>query len=213
METQSISRQTLQRLPLYRNYLKFLPEDGIFHISATAIAEALGLNDVQVRKDLASISNGGRPKVGYIKEDLLRTIEQFLGFQDAHSAVIVGAGNLGRALLSYDGFSKYGLDVVVAFDTDEAVIGKQINGKQVLSADKIKNLCSRMKICIGIIAVPDQTAQSVCDQLIESGISAIWNFTPVLLKVPENVLVKNENLTNSLMVLSQHLTDLNTDNE
>ncbi|WRS28199.1 redox-sensing transcriptional repressor Rex [Oscillospiraceae bacterium MB08-C2-2] len=206
MKLKSVPTQTLQRLPAYLNYLKSLPKDGVANISATTIAEALRLNDVQVRKDLASISDGGRPKVGYVTENLIFDIEQFLGYDDADNAVIVGSGNLGKALLSYKGFSEYGLDIVAAFDIDESVVGCTVNGKRILPAEKLKNLCHRMGIKIGIITVPAYQAQDVCNTLIESGVVAIWNFAPVHLEVPENVLVQNENMACSLAILSMHLT-------
>lgn len=120
-ENGSISRQTLQRLPLYLSYLKELPEDG--YISATGIADALGYNHVQVRKDLASVSHSGRPKVGYATRDLIRDIERSLGYDATHNAVLVGAGKLGSALLGYDGFTRYGLRIVMAFDEREALFG------------------------------------------------------------------------------------------
>lgn len=104
MKLQSISTQTLHRIPLYLNYLRSLPKDGAENISATAIAEALGLNDVQVRKDLAQVSSGGRPKIGYITKRLIADIEEFMGYNDTRSAIVAGAGNLGRALFSYGGF-------------------------------------------------------------------------------------------------------------
>ena len=103
MEKRSVSTQTLQRLPLYLNYLRSLPDDTPENISATAIADALRLGDVQVRKDLASVSSGGRPKVGYVTRDLTADLERFLGYHDVDTAVLVGAGNLGRSLLSYGG--------------------------------------------------------------------------------------------------------------
>lgn len=202
----SISTQTLQRLPMYLNYLKSLPENQILNISATTIAEALKLNNVQVRKDLAMISSGGRPKIGYITKNLIFDIEKFLGYDNADSAVIAGAGDLGCALLSYDGFSKYGLDIIAAFDVDEEIIGTTINGKKVLSSDKLKDLCSRMKVRIGIIAVPASKAQEICDSMVESGILAIWNFAPVNLKVPDSVLVQNEDMAFSLAKLSKNLS-------
>lgn len=207
MELRSVSKQTLQRLPLYLSHLKALPKDGAQNISATALAEALGLNDVQVRKDLAAVSSGGRPKIGYITEDLIFDIEQYLGYHDTNSAVVVGAGNLGRALLSYRGFSEFGVDIVAGFDTDPAVIGAAVRDRPILSADKLEGLCRRMRVHIGIIAVPDYEAQSACDALIKSGVLAIWNFAPVTLKVPERVLVKNENIACSLALLSKHLTE------
>ncbi len=207
MKLQSISTQTLHRIPLYLNYLRSLPKDGAENISATAIAEALGLNDVQVRKDLAQVSSGGRPKIGYITKRLIADIEKFMGYNDTRSAIVAGAGNLGRALFSYGGFSEYGLELVAAFDVDEALIGTSIAGKPVLSFDKMKDLCQRMNIRIGIITVPSEAAQQVCDQMVESGILAIWNFAPVHLSVPEDVLVRYENIACSLAVLAKRLND------
>ncbi len=207
MKLQSISTQTLHRIPLYLNYLRSLPEDGSENISATAIAEALGLNDVQVRKDLAQVSSGGRPKIGYVTKRLIADIEEFMGYNDTRSAIIAGAGNLGRALFSYGGFSEYGLELVAAFDVDDSLIGTSIAGKPVLSFDRMKDLCQRMKIRIGIITVPADAAQQVCDQMVESGILAIWNFAPVHLNVPAGVLVRYENIACSLAVLAKRLND------
>ena len=207
MKLQSISTQTLHRIPLYLNYLRSLPEGGSENISATAIAEALGLNDVQVRKDLAQVSSGGRPKIGYVTKRLIADIEEFMGYNDTRSAIVAGAGNLGRALFSYGGFSEYGLELVAAFDVDASLIGTRIAGKPVLSFDRMRDLCQRMKIRIGIITVPADAAQQVCDQRVESGILAIWNFAPVHLNVPEGVLVRYENIACSLAVLAKRLND------
>lgn len=208
MEVSSVSRQTLRRLPQYLNYLKtLLREGGPATISATAVAEALSLNDVQVRKDLASVCSGGRPKVGYITADLAAAIEEFLGYNNADGAVLVGAGNLGLSLMGYEGFERCGLDIIAAFDTEESVIGEEIHGKPILPADKMQDLCRRMKVRLGIISVPASAAQGVCDLLVESGCMAIWNFAPVHLIVPRNVLVQNENLALSLSLLSKHLRE------
>ena len=176
MEKRSVSTQTLQRLPLYLNYLRSLPDDTPENISATAIADALRLGDVQVRKDLASVSSGGRPKVGYVTRDLTADLERFLGYHDVDTAVLVGAGNLGRSLLSYGGFSDYGLEIAAAFDRDPDLAGTTIAGKPVLPLEKLADLCCRMQIHLGILAVPAEDAQSVCDILVSSGVLAIWNF-------------------------------------
>ncbi len=205
MQPSPIPLQTLKRLPLYTKYLRSLPKDGALNISATAIAEALELNNVQVRKDLALVSSGGRPKVGYITQDLIFDIERFLGYDDVQSAVLVGAGNLGRALLSYEGFSLYGLDIVAAFDADPGVCGTLVHGKKVLPLEKLQDLCVRMSIHIGIITVPEEAAQDVCDMLTESGVRAIWNFAPRKLKAPDGVFILNENMASSLAVLSKHI--------
>ena len=205
MDRREVSLQTIQRLPLYLSYLKSLPEKQV-NVSATVIAAALGLNDVQVRKDLAMISGGGRPKVGYITESLILDIEQFLGYNDVDKAVIVGAGNLARALMSYSGFKEYGLDIVAAFDVKADVIGTEVNGKPVLSTKEMKDFCTSRSIKIGIITVPTAAAQTACDALIESGVLAIWNFAPAHLNVPEHVLVQHENMACSLALLSKHLS-------
>ena len=207
MEKRSVSTQTLQRLPLYLNYLRSLPKGKSENISATAIADALRLGDVQVRKDLALVSSGGRPKVGYVTRELTSAIENFLGYHDVETAVLVGAGDLGHSLLSYDGFSGYGLEIAAAFDRDPALVGTTIAGKRVLSMEKLVDLCCRMQIHMGIIAVPGGEAQAVCDTLVSSGVLAIWNFAPVRLDVPEDVLVRNEDLAGSLAVLAKRLAE------
>lgn len=207
MIAKTISKQTLQRMPLYLSYLKSLPEDDTVHISATVMANDLKLNDVQVRKDLAQVSDGGRPKIGYIIKDLMKDIEHCLGYDNVDTAILIGAGNLGRALLAFDGFSEYGMDIVTAFDVDEAVIGTSVCGKQILPMEKLSSVCSRMKIKIGIITVDSKEAQASCDLLVSNGVLAIWNFAPVHLHVPDHVLVQNENMVNSLAILSNHMAE------
>lgn len=201
----SISVQTLKRLPLYLNHLKTLDREKTKIISSPAIAKALGLNEVLVRKDLAAIKSGGRPRTGYLLEKLITDLDTYLGYGNVNEAVLAGVGHLGRALMSYKGFDAYGLDIVVGFDTDETVIGSDIGGKKVLHLEKMVSLCERMHINIGIITVPAENAQEVCDRMIEGGILAIWNFAPVSLNVPEHILVHNENMASSLAVLSKHL--------
>ena len=202
-----ISRETLKRLPLYWNYLKSLKGKEPGHISATHIASALDLYDVQVRKDLACVSSKGKPKIGYETKELIHDIEQFLGYDNQDYAALVGVGNLGRALMSYSGFRDYGLDICAAFDADEHIVGTQINGKEIQPVDKLRSVCREKKVRIGIITVPTEKAQTVCDELIAGGALAIWNFAPVNLKVPEGILVHNENMAVSLALLSKHLSE------
>ena len=200
-----ISAVALRRLPVYLNYLKSLPSDAPGKISATALANALNLGEVQVRKDLAAVSASGRPRVGYAVQDLVDDLESYLGYKDVNDAVIVGAGKLGRALLEYGGFEQYGLRVIAAFDADSAQTGETASGKPVFPMSRFENLCDRMKIRIGILTVPTAAAQPVCDEMIRCGILAIWNFAPVHLNAPENILVQNENMAASLAMLSKHL--------
>lgn len=202
-----ISRETLKRLPLYWNYLKSLKEEGSDHISATHIASALDLYDVQVRKDLACVSSKGKPKIGYETKELIIDIEQFLGYDNQDYAALVGVGNLGRALMSYSGFSDYGLDICAAFDADARIVGTQIKGKEIYPVERLRQVCREKQVRIGIITVPAQAAQAVCSELIAGGALAIWNFAPVNLKVPEGILVHNENMAVSLALLSKHLSE------
>jgi len=203
----TISPSVLNRLPLYLNYLRSLPAEGPEYISATALAGELGLGEVQVRKDLAEVCSQGRPKVGYPVTDLQSSIEEFLGYNNVNDAVIVGAGKLGMALLEYGGFRSYGLNVVAAFDADPTKLGTAPGGKSIVSVDRFENLCRRMQIKIGIITVPADAAQKVCDMMISAGIKAVWNFAPTHLKVPDGILVQNENMAASLARLSTHLAE------
>ncbi len=204
MQKKEISKSVLKRLPGYLAYLKSLPEDPCAYISATALANALGMGEVQVRKDLAMVSDGGRPKIGYLRISLIDDIEQFLGYDNTNDAVLIGAGKLGRALLGYSGFDAYGLNILAAFDTF-AGENESESGKPILPMDKLESFCKANKVCMGIITVPAAYAQTVCEQLIASGIKAIWNFAPIHLDVPANILVQNEDMATSLAVLSMHL--------
>ena len=201
-----ISKKTLSRLPLYLGYLKEQKRFGQKTISATMIAEGLGLNQVQVRKDLAQISCGGKPRIGYMIDELETDIERFLGYNNVNSAVIVGAGNLGKALMSYVGFKQYGLDIAAAFDADGALTNSEFNGIPIFPVEKLPDIAKRLKIHIGIITVPAPHAQKVCDMLVAAGVLAVWNFAPTVLKVPEGILVQNENMASSLALLCNHLS-------
>ena len=204
MEKKTISKAVLKRLPGYLSYLKSMPEDAPIHISATALANALGMGEVQVRKDLAMVSDGGRPKIGYLRESLIDDIEQFLGYDNTTDAVLIGAGKLGQALMGYKGFDDYGLNILAAFDANPQMEQTE-EGKPIFHIEKLASFCRTHKVLMGIITVPVEAAQSVADQLIAGGIKAIWNFAPTHLDVPANILVQNENMATSLAVLSVHL--------
>ena len=160
---------------------------------------------MQSRKDVAFTGIIGKPKVGYEVKELLETIENFLGWNNTNEAFLVGVGNLGTALMSYQGFKTCGLEIIAAFDVNPDKIGTEINGKKVLDIGKLGNLIKRMKILIGIITVPGDFAQKVADIMIENGIKAIWNFAPVRINVPEGVIVQHENIASSFTVLSKKL--------
>ena len=204
MERKEISKSVLKRLPGYLAYLKSIPEDASPYISATAVAAALGMGEVQVRKDLAMVSDGGRPKIGYLKESLMEDISQFLGYDNTTDAILVGAGKLGQALLGYNGFETYGLNILAAFD-EKPITRCAKEDRPIYPMDKMEGFCCANKVLMGIITVPAANAQQVCDRMIRCGIKAVWNFAPVHLDVPPNILVQNENMATSLAVLSMHL--------
>ena len=206
MNGYSIPKATLGRLPTYLQYLKSLPETGCETISATAIAKGLSLGEVQVRKDLAAVSGAGKPKVGYETCKLISDIEYHLGYDGLTGAVLVGAGKLGRALLDYDGFEEFGVKIIAAFDCNEQVIRMGKTSKEILPISSLAEFCKENDVRIGIITVGQGSAQEVCDRLTDSGIKAIWNFAHCALKVPSDVLLKQENLALSLAHLNNQIS-------
>ncbi len=205
MKQTPVMRSTLGRLPAYLQYLKGLDPKENENVSATVIAKALGLGDVQVRKDLNAVSGAGRPKLGYLTADLIKRLEEVLGHNSCKSAIIIGAGRLGNALLGYNGFAEYGLKVSAAFDSAPDKVGATIGGKEVYPLSSLEDYCHREQVKIAVITVPAEAAQEICDRLVNCGIDAILNFAPCSLTVPENVILQNENLALSLAHLKHQL--------
>lgn len=203
MNAYSVPKATLGRLPGYLEYLKSLPGTRNT-ISATAIAKALSLGDVQVRKDLAAVSGAGKPKIGYETQKLIADIERHLGYDRITNAVLVGAGKLGKALLDFDGFEEFGVRIIAGFDCNQTAL--KTGTKDILPITDIEKYCRDNKVKLGIITVGQGSAQDVCDKLVESGIEAIWNFAPCALQVPPGVLLKQENLALSLAYLNNQIS-------
>jgi len=199
-----VPRATLGRLPEYLAYLKSVREEKP-NISATGIARALGYGDVQVRKDLGSVSGIGKPKTGYDTAELIMQLESFLGQNGRRQAILVGAGKLGRALLDYEGFSDYGLEISAAFDIKNTAVEYSGSGKPIYPMAEMERFCRENRIRIGIITVPREAAQEVCDRMVKSDICAIWSFAPGPLQMPETVLLKQENLALSLAHLNMQI--------
>ena len=205
----SFSIACVQRLPNYLSYLKTKRNQGTEHISTVTMASELNLNAIVVKKDLQQVSSTeGKPNVGFSVDRLIKDIESFLGFDNTKDAVLIGAGNLGSVLLSYKGFEKYGLNIVAAFDNNDDIIDSEIHGKRIFDIKRLPNLVRRMAIHIGILTVPKDCAQSVCDMMTDAGIRAIWNFAPITLAVPDDVVIYNEDLAASLAVLSKKLKEI-----
>ena len=196
-----ISNATLKRLPLYLRILKNKKEIGVLNISSTLIANELNLNSIQVRKDLALVSKiNGTPGIGFKVSKLIEDIENFLDLNNRKDVIIVGAGRLGQALMNFKEFENV-INIVMAFDNDIT----KCNNKNIFYIDKMKDLLPKLNIHVGIITVPKEEAQNVCDIMIKCGINAIWNFAPINLNVPSNVNIKNEDLSASLLILLNKL--------
>lgn len=204
-DIQGIPDATLRRLPTYGHLLRRLAQQNQEFVSCTQIGGALHLDPTQVRKDLAVTGVIGRPKVGYKVLELCEKVEDFLGWTNTQDAVLIGVGSLGTALLGYKPFADNGVRIVAAFDTDAAKVDEMVHETPVFPLEKLPNLVERMKIHVGIVTVPVENAQTVCDLLVLSGIRAIWNFAPTALHVPDGVIVQNENLFSSLAILSSKL--------
>ena len=207
MEKNSVSKATLGRLPYYLQHLRTVFKNNDEYISSTSIAKSLSLGEVQVRKDLNAVSGAGKPKVGYEVKELIKSIETTLGYDNHTNAVLVGAGQLGKALLNYEGFEEFGVRIMAGFDIEAK---KQTsNQKQILPMEEFSKFCKENNIKIGIISANKESSQQICDLMIENGISAIWNFSPVKLNVPEGILLQQENLALSLAHLNNQLATKN----
>lgn len=204
----SIPEPTLRRLPSYCQVLLGLAEQDQEYVSCTQLGDALHIDPTLIRKDLALAGATGRPKVGYVTEELHQQLENFLGWNNARDAILVGAGSLGSALMGYKAFDQYGVNIVLAFDHDPEKIGKKIHGIPVLPITRMPNLLERMKVHLGILTVPADDAQSLSEIMVMNGILAIWNFAPIALKMPEGIIVQNEDLFSSLGILSSKLAAL-----
>jgi len=200
-----IPQPALRRLPIYYRRLRAAVEAGVAYVSSEELGASAGVPGVQVRKDLSYLSLYGRSGVGYEARALAADLEDFLGLVNDKEAVLAGAGNLGRALALYKGFERYGLQIVALFDSDPSRLGELPNGRIVFPIEKLTNLVQRLQVQIGILAVHEESAQSVADTMVSAGIKAIWNFAPCKLSVPADVFVKNEDLACELATLSYHV--------
>lgn len=194
-----ISDKVINRLTLYHCILQDFIKNDEEYISSGQIASLLRIDDSQVRKDINLLNKSGKSRVGYIVKELKKSIETTLGFSKTKRAYIVGAGNLGMALANYNNFSNYGLNIVSLFDNDPDKIGREINNKKILDIRELPIYVWQHYIDIAILTVPAQFAQSSAQFLVNAGIKYIWNFTPTVLKVPDDVQVWNENLMGNFL--------------
>jgi redox-sensing transcriptional repressor len=200
-----IPEPTIRRMPLYLSYLNTIDRKANKFISAPKMARDLGFDSTQITKDIGYTNVVGKTRVGFDIEELIPAIDDFLGYNKKNEAFLVGAGNLGSALIKYEGFESTGFKILVAFDNDPGKIGTDINDTKVLHINKFQNLAERMHISVGIITTPDEYAQQTADKMVEWGIKAIWNFAPTPIKVKEGIIVENTSIYSDLAVIIKKL--------
>lgn len=199
----------VRRLPAYLQLLRVLDAEGLDYVSGTVLAGTHNLEPVIVRKDLAVTGIAGLARRGFNVKDLIAAIEKFLGWDNQTKAILVGVGNLGSALLGYRGFDLFGLRIVGAFDADPQKVGQWSQGRKVQPLKQLNAFVKRQNIHLGILTVPVESAQAAADLMVQAGILGIWNFTPVKLAVPDEVVTQKEDLAQGLAVLSHRLQHLN----
>lgn len=197
-----ISRPTASRISLYLRELESRRAEGEFTVRSRQIGESLGLTDAQVRKDLACLGQLGQAGVGYRIDDLLQRLRTLAGVDRGWSAVLVGIGNIGRALLSYGRFEREGFRIGEVFDRDPAKIGTVVGGRRVLPLEVLGEVVARDEVRLGIIATPAEAAQEVADALVAAGVEGLLNFAPRRLELPRRVIVSEVDLTMSLAQLA-----------
>lgn len=204
---------TVKRFPSYLRILRQQQALGVESISATVLADELNLKPIQVRKDISCTGIEGKPKVGFVVDELIESITHALGWDASSEAMIVGMGNLGKALSQYVGFDAYGLRIVACFDSDENKIGQKVGDIMIQGMDKIEGFIKSSGVSIAVITVPSSAAQSVADDLVKWGIKGIWNFAPKDLKLPPDVVLQRTDLATSFAVLSVKMRKMIIENE
>lgn len=205
MKALKIPEATIQRLSIYSRFLKRLDKKGITTVSSGDIADGVGVSPAQVRKDLAYFGEFGTRGVGYNVKDLIRYTVKILGLSEPWNLVMVGAGNLGSALVTYREFKERGFTIVGVFDNDLTKIGKHIADMEVLPLEELPRIAKENNVRIGIIAVPSKAAQDIADIMVKAGLEAILNFAPMSLNVPPDVEVRNVDLSVKLEILTFNL--------
>ena len=200
-----IPEPTLRRLPGYYRYFLGLQHAGANLVSCALVGRDLALDPTLVRKDLEAIEAVGRRRVGFVLTDVIHAIQAHLGYNGINSAFLIGAGNLGAALLGYKKFRDFGLEIIAAFDASPSRVGERIHGLEILPAERLPELAREFHPRIGIVTVPAEHAQAAVDLLVSNGMDAIWNFAPVRVQVPPHVIVQSEDLYRSLATLSYKL--------
>ena len=205
MEEKSISQAVIKRLPRYYRYLGDLLENGVDRISSSKLSELMNITASQIRQDLNNFGGFGQQGYGYNVPFLYNEIGKILALDKKHRVAIIGAGNLGMAIANYSDFKKRGFEVVAIFDKNKDKIGVNINGHIVKASSDIPTFYKETQFDIAAIAVPKERAIESAAGLVQLGVKAFWNFAPVDLNLPKDVVVENVHLTDSLMTLSYNM--------
>jgi len=203
--SQVVPEPTLRRLPGYLCYFQSLQQNQVKYISSSVIAHAFKIDPTLVTKDLSYTGAKGRTKIGYNLQGLIDTIEHFLEFDQMENAFLFGVGNLGKALIQYEGLKHHGLKIVAGFDVHPKLINTQLDGIKIYALQDFRDLSRKIPARVGIITTPDNKAQETADLLVAWGLKAIWNFTPQSIKVPEKIVVVNTNIYSDLAVILHRL--------
>ncbi|HHX02855.1 MAG TPA: redox-sensing transcriptional repressor Rex [Tissierellia bacterium] len=201
MNKGSISMAVIRRLPKYHRCLSDMIDKGIERISSKELSETIGFSASQIRQDFNNFGKFGQQGYGYNVEDLHSAISNIIGLQHTYRLIVLGAGNLGEALVNF-GFEKLGFQVDALFDNNTEKIGKIVHGVEVLDVNILETYMSKHPVDIAVITTPVKVAQQIADRVVISGARSIWNFAPVDLVVPEDVIVENVHLVDNLMTLA-----------
>lgn len=197
----------IKRLPKYHRYLSELLDNDVERISSKELSEKIGFTASQIRQDLNCFGDFGQQGYGYNVRELNNQIDTILGLTREYKTIVVGAGNIGQAIANYTNFVNLGFKLTCIFDTNPKLIGLKIHDIEIKDIDDLEGFLNKNKIDIGIVCVPKSNAQRVCDMMVKCGIKAVWNFAPLDLEVPEEVIVENVHLSESLLTLSYLLNN------
>lgn len=203
----NISMAVIKRVPKYHRYLAELLKNDVDRISSKELSEKIGFTASQIRQDLNCFGDFGQQGYGYNVNELYNQISGILGLTKQYKTVVVGAGNIGQALSNYGRFEKVGFNLMSIFDINPKLIGLKIRDIEIRDIDYLSEYLKENLIEIGIICVPSNNAQKVCDILVKNGVKGVWNFAPVDLVIPDNVKVENVHLSDSLLTLTCLLND------
>ena len=192
---------TIRRLPWYLSYVRMLDNMNVEYVSSTQISKELNVQSSQIAKDLSFLNIRGKTRIGYEVRSLVVELEDFLGFNRQHDAVVIGTGSLGTALMQDRGLEHYGLNIVAGFDVRQEVVGHEIGGLPVYDVDQLATWQRKHGVSIAILTVPVEHAQEIADLAISSGMTALWNFTPYRIKAPENVVIANTSIYAHLAII------------